>query len=1276
MKMNLFWKWIKNIILTVVAIVLVMLAFLQTGFFKNILRKILIAQANVILVDAKLEIKKMEGNFFSNIILKDVSITIDSKSVISFKELKIRYKLVPLFAKKIVIEQIFVDKPVLNLQQYENEKWNFISMFPIPKQDEFSNTEKKTNPFLWQIFLREFSLSDAVIAIQMMEKNPFIPEQIENINLNFSAIYTDKDAQFQLKHFNFHTQNPILTLNQLHFRVDMKNDIATLSDFELKTNENTFYLNAEFDKNEQKSSTFDFAVESLKLDEFVAFLPKLSIRKLPVINFNAALKEQIIEFHISLLDENQTIQIDLTADSIFSNLQYMGKIIVTNLNMSDWLDNENLDSNLNLELIFNGVGTNPKLANINLEILLHQSRIQDKTFNSLRLLLEKHESKLKFETNLNGEFGTIAFHGKADNIFSEINYNFITNIEHFNLAHLIANDSLQTDINLSIATIGTGIKPTTMQAKIELQATSSSFQSIDIDTLDFIVTYDKQKLQIIDFVLSNSMIDVFLSGIGELEGESEIEYALHIKQLEPLKKIFEIENIEATGGINGTVKGKVDAFSTTANIQISDFMFDNISLKNTNGTIQFEKFERNINADINFLLQEINYQNFFIDEVHVNISGTDKRFENRIFAQADSNSFLLNNWVELDSVITIGIKEIDVKTGTINVHTEHENSIIQLSKNHYMVKDLHLKSEDASLFLNGFMIPETEQDIHLAIENCDVSLLHNFIKLPIELQGNLTFDALVKGSSDKPVAQLNLMIDNIKINENAFELMTMKADIHEEKLKANIEIIRNPKEIITGSANLPFHLSKKTNIVPKSEQVEIDFMMKDLDISFLREFTENIDKLYGILDIEFALRNTFEQPELSGDVKFTNGSLNIQELGLQYSNVRFHVLSKNRKISLEELYLKAGNGFLKMEGFAHLEKQLSDGIKEFKFNISARDFQAANKRELEVLTNLDLSLLGTTMNPSFNGKLSITRARIDLDALQVNQKRKVDANEPLLMQALKKGEIQPNQKPIMNLNKSDLIDNLTGKMQISIPRNTWVKNKDMNVEIGGELDVVKTGKNFELFGFLNLIRGSYTLYGRKFDVRNGTVTFQGGLDFNPLLDVSIHHIFRDMNKHRRELEIFLSGNVMQPGITFFIDSTEITETDAISYLLFGKSSEQISQGERSEVAGQSEGSLAKSMIARQIGGQIASEIGRTLKLDVIEFSGGSDWKNASILFGKYITHNLFLSYQRELSLSQSKEFVPDRISLEYEINKFLSLQATQGDEKSTGIDFFWKYRKK
>ena len=323
--------------------------------------------------------------------------------------------------------------------------------------------------------------------------------------------------------------------------------------------------------------------------------------------------------------------------------------------------------------------------------------------------------------------------------------------------------------------------------------------------------------------------------------------------------------------------------------------------------------------------------------------------------------------------------------------------------------------------------------------------------------------------------------------------------------------------------------------------------------------------------------------------------------------------------------------------------------------------------------NIDVWNDQQTVN--FTGNISIPKSRFDLDKLQKKKTDKKTIDQPLLLQALKMTE-KTDTVQVVKKKSSSVTNDLFGSLQIKIPHNTWIRNKDMNIEISGDLEVIKHSKDFEVFGYIKIIRGKYEIYGKKFDLADGQLTFNGGKEVNPFLDISVKHVFRDVNRNKRILSIDVTEYALNPVLTFHLDDDEIPEADAVSYLLFGKSSDQITQGERSQVSKQNESELVSLILAKQIGTRITNEIGKTLNLDVIEFSGGENWKKASILIGKYITNDLYLSYQKEFSIDKSNEIVPDNITLEYELSKFFSIQAMHGDEKSTGFDLFWKFKKK
>ena len=253
---------------------------------------------------------------------------------------------------------------------------------------------------------------------------------------------------------------------------------------------------------------------------------------------------------------------------------------------------------------------------------------------------------------------------------------------------------------------------------------------------------------------------------------------------------------------------------------------------------------------------------------------------------------------------------------------------------------------------------------------------------------------------------------------------------------------------------------------------------------------------------------------------------------------------------------------------------------------------------------------------------------------------------------------------------------MRGTIQITIPRNTWIQGPDMNMEISGSLNVVKTGLGFELFGTMKTLRGTYELYGKRFELQTGELSFLGGQQLNPQLNIEALYVFRDLEKQKRRLLLKLTGTLEKPEFSFSLDGSSIEEKDALSFLLFGRGFEALTMGQKSELADKQPGFLSQSTVTNVLAGQLANQLTTRLRtglnLDVIEFSGEQDWRQATVLIGKYLTNDLFVSYERTISLGSSREMVPEQINLEYDIGRNWYLQATKGDEKSTGFDLIWK----
>jgi autotransporter translocation and assembly factor TamB len=214
-----------------------------------------------------------------------------------------------------------------------------------------------------------------------------------------------------------------------------------------------------------------------------------------------------------------------------------------------------------------------------------------------------------------------------------------------------------------------------------------------------------------------------------------------------------------------------------------------------------------------------------------------------------------------------------------------------------------------------------------------------------------------------------------------------------------------------------------------------------------------------------------------------------------------------------------------------------------------------------------------------------------------------------------------------------------------------------------------------LFGTINTVRGHYDLYGRRFSIEEGQLIFQGGTDYNTRLSITAEYVFRGANRVKRSLLLLVSGTAERPELAFKLDGSDISEGDALAYILFGRSFDQLTRGQQGEVGEQSSGrELAQGVAAGIVADQLAKTLGREFRLDVIDIRAKSDFGGAAFEVGKYLTTDLFVSYQRGFGSAEDNEFAPEIVTLEYELTRNIFLRLVEGNSRQSGFDVIFRLR--
>jgi len=243
-----------------------------------------------------------------------------------------------------------------------------------------------------------------------------------------------------------------------------------------------------------------------------------------------------------------------------------------------------------------------------------------------------------------------------------------------------------------------------------------------------------------------------------------------------------------------------------------------------------------------------------------------------------------------------------------------------------------------------------------------------------------------------------------------------------------------------------------------------------------------------------------------------------------------------------------------------------------------------------------------------------------------------------------------------------------------ITRNTWIRNPQLRLELGGYVNLIMNKGDFYLEGPIDIVRGQYDLLGRRFTVVQGKIDFQGSRDINLPIFLEAEYVYRTVGREKKSLILKVTGDLEYPVITFLESNNEISQDDAISIILYGRKRDELSFGTQTNLE---ETGVANSMlmgvVSNIVSDRLTRSLGDDLHLDVIEVNATDNWQSANFVVGKYITQDLFVTYKRRYGQSLDNNLYPETISMEYELRKNLFIQLIQGNPQESGYDLLFKF---
>jgi len=1245
----------------------------QTEYFRNLAR----TTAESIVSSATgqtFTIGGLEGDFFNKVRLLDVSFVVEGEKFVTVKEISLDYALLQmlnsttLFSKVVPVDGLLINGLDVNLIKYADGTWNF-EKIGEGKDGEQKEDDKEKSPPDWSIILSKFLLQDTQITTDDRVDSKVSKYEIPEVDLSVKLIDIYREIDLNLKNADFKAPDQDISISGLSTKAFYSSNRAAIKNFKVLFNDAEIKLDAEADNLEDKpkfsfnASASNFALPNIgtlniETEGSGEYISSNDIRAKATIKIP---ESEILQKKVSGALEEITMSgttIQINGGNFNSDLGVVkleGDIDLNRIITKEGNNSFNLTLSLDdiktteiFTLLEATADTPPNLiidtqlgATLNSEINAAGSWEE---FSDLNVKTDIKEFEIKGE-----DAGNLEFTGSADYSSTGAGVDINLKLEEVNLGSILADQNYFSKITSQFNIKGQipleGDLLENLSADIEGNISPSSIMGINLTEGSIDVSYESQILDIKSLSLISDKNKLIASGKSPERMGADFKYEIEVENLSFLSEMSPdlalSGSLKASGEVTGSLKNPRITIDGEALDLAMDEKFSAKSIKiEGSGTIDTE--DPGLNAKVNISTAAMNKKEFQEIALEVTSQGTAINADLKITEDDQFRYEMKASLLDLSSTQKdIEISELILKLEDTTLDNR-DNILITIAPENFVLKNFNLYYNDNSALANANIYYNGNIDADVKLNNLDLDDITKALEFQTPVQGTINASIDLQGTMEKPIINTNIRTQNLEYNDFQNDDVLFDLNYLNQNLDLNFVISNDSTDILSvkGNSTIDFNFNKPGENIEKAI-INLSVNSSGFNLSSISSLSEEITKSEGNLIIDLQASGKLVSPTLIGRIELQEAIFHTQSISNDIGIPSAVIEMSGQKAVLQDLQINSGNGTATFKGeidIPTLSYTLSGNMENLLIKPKSISAQLTG----------DLNIKGEGEKVDVAGKITISKARITIP----------DETEKEIPE-IQFADAEEDEFVIGSSEEENYFDkNVALDMQVKMRKNNWVKGRGANIELRGDLDIKKKyDQSVRIIGDISVVRGTYENLGKLFRIQKGTVSFSGSEDINPFLDITALYRVSNVNVY-----INIGGRATSPKITL-TSTPSMSETDIVSYLVFGASSSNISSGERSAVQGVATG-LAGGIAAAQL----ERMLGSTVSFDVLRISG------TDLEIGKYLTQDLYIAYERGTSESilDSTNITYNKVLVEYQLYKNVTIDADVGGE-NPGADLFYNF---
>ncbi|ETW97903.1 MAG: hypothetical protein ETSY1_20875 [Candidatus Entotheonella factor] len=806
-------------------------------------------------------------------------------------------------------------------------------------------------------------------------------------------------------------------------------------------------------------------------------------------------------------------------------------------------------------------------------------------------------------------------------------------------------------INASLSLNGTGFDGTNRRASVSLDLDSQNFALAPGLTAELRAKLQGDAVQLNTLDVRSAPVTLNAGGSLSTDRQADLTYNLTLGDLTAIRQQLKLD-LDAKGQLTGELSGALDALHTKGELQLTSWHY---------ATWHGESLRANFDADnlttrpqANLKATIANVEGPLLEPSAVEINGTynperggfDIRVTEGPFQQTQ-----ITGEAALQAGQDLTLTTLNLQRGDWQWSNPQPIRVIRDAAGRIEVPNFELRNGQQAILAQATLPPQGAIAGNVRINQLHIpSNAKPFVPNASVPDGYVQLNMNLNGTMQNLGAEGVLQITGLAWQQRQLGELQAQLNMANNSLTSDVSWRDQQTDLLRLQGTVGLDAAGALDMTVQSQ---------NFDLSRLPTYTEAVQQGAGELNIDLRVSGTTRQPEVNGQLNLANGLLQLPATGEPYQDIQTQIDFAGDRINLKTLQVGSQTGTLSLNGWLDLA---GTTLKQLDFTMTADNFTAIKTQDIEALLNSKLNAKGSLEALAVNGNVEIPRAKIRVEGLLGGGPAAVKP-EQLTVEGVygtgrKVNESEDGTKAAES--DADPLSFLQADVKIDMPRNIWVQAQGTAIELSGDLRVTKAlQKPLIIAGDINTERGFASYLGKKFTLEEGRITFTGTEEINPVLDITANHKVSSYI-----VTINVTGNSKLPKINLSSAPEALEEADIVSLLVFGRTTDKLTGSEQGSLANK-----AQNAAVGAAAGAAASAVGQQVGLDSVEVEVGEE---AKVGTGKYVTQNIFVSYERQLGKEPGNtvgvELSIDRVP----ILKSLKLKGSSSSTGETAVDLIWR----